>query len=154
MTTIAYDGKFIVADGRTMQQSVILRDDSNKFYVSSKTGNLFALCGVVPNCQKFADTYEDGVYLDLDLEVSGFMICKETNKIYTVDTSLEKNGKFEFFQFEVTDIKATMGSGKSYALTAMDCGLSAKDAVLKAMLRDCDTGGVVKVYDVAKRKFL
>ncbi len=154
MTTIAYDGKFIVTDGRTTQESVIIRDDANKFHVSHRTGNLFALCGVIPNAQKFADVYEDGIQLDLDLEVSGFMICKETNKIYTVDTSLEKNGKYEFYQYEVTDIKTAMGSGKAHAITAMDCGLNAKDAVIKAMLRDSGTGGKIKVYDVAKRKFV
>jgi len=42
----------------------------------------------------------------------------------------------------------TMGSGSDFALSAMDFGKSAKEAVEYAMTRDIYTGGNVQVIDV------
>ena len=39
-----------------------------------------------------------------------------------------------------------IGSGADHGLTAMDCGLSAKEAVKKAAYRDLGTGGKIRTY--------
>lgn len=59
-----------------------------------------------------------------------------------------EDGK-EFWKVKL-DTKKTyaIGSGSPHAITAMDCGLSAKDAVKMAMKRDSRTGGRIKVYKI------
>jgi hypothetical protein len=41
-----------------------------------------------------------------------------------------------------------IGSGSDHAYTAMDCGLSAKEAIKKAVYRDTSTGGRVRTFRV------
>ncbi len=45
----------------------------------------------------------------------------------------------------------TLGSGGCYALTAMDMGATAKEAVKMAMKRDTGTGGRVRTYKLNGR---
>tara|TARA_R110000796_G_scaffold143647_3_gene260326 strand:- start:411 stop:617 length:207 start_codon:yes stop_codon:yes gene_type:complete len=45
-----------------------------------------------------------------------------------------------------------LGSGADHAYTAMDCGLSAKEAVKKAAYRDCGTGGRIRSYTIKTEK--
>jgi len=41
-----------------------------------------------------------------------------------------------------------IGSGQDHALTAMDCGLSAKEAIKMAAKRDVNTGGRVRTFKI------
>jgi hypothetical protein len=41
-----------------------------------------------------------------------------------------------------------IGTGTDHAITAMDCGLSAREAVKMAMKRDTGTGGRIRTYKV------
>jgi|TARA_R110000803_G_scaffold54828_1_gene111652 hypothetical protein len=47
---------------------------------------------------------------------------------------------------EKPDMMLCIGSGADHGLTAMDCGLSAKEAVKKAAYRDLGTGGKIRTY--------
>lgn len=41
-----------------------------------------------------------------------------------------------------------IGSGMYYALTAMDCGCSAEEAVKMAAKRDVNTGGEIRIFKI------
>jgi ATP-dependent protease HslVU (ClpYQ) peptidase subunit len=47
-----------------------------------------------------------------------------------------------------------VGSGFKFAISAMDHGKSAKDAVKYAATRDIYTGGKIHVYDIASARFI
>lgn len=148
MTTIAYDGKYLAADGRTTNGGTIVTDDKVKII---KLDSKIKYC---PN------------KLDLDsltyLALSGDSACITPildyiyHKIDFKDlscTCLLFTKKYVYRSegncfFKITDDPIAIGSGAKFALTAMKLGKSAKEAVEIACQMDIYSGGKITVRKV------
>lgn len=136
MTTIAYRDGVIAADSRIIQDSVIVTDDYNKII---KQGDLvFALAGTVADFQVFMDSWDSPTKakkLDVNALVwdgKGVLDCYSNDKGIVCQPLCA-----EYW---------AIGSGASYAITAMDMGATAAEAVKMAKRRDTNTGGNVDVF--------
>lgn len=146
MTTIALDKDGLVAyDSRESVGSRIVDDDMEKMRVVE--GVRFWFCGRSADEDYLIDAllngpdesypekievqaliYKDGVFLTAGLSDSeGFIVQRE------------RKGN-----------PVALGSGSDNALTAMDCGKSAKEAVKMAIKRDMQSGGTIRTFDSRK----
>lgn len=143
MTTIAYhhESKTVAVDSRkTSKGGVISSDDSNKINVNDL--GAWILCGAVCDIESFITLSKNQLFNnDVKLEVSGLRF--DANGLFYVFMS---DG---IFCEELIDHDFTMGSGQDFALSAMDHGKSAVEAVEYAMTRDIYTGGKVRAVDVS-----
>lgn len=141
MTTIVYhreDGQ-IAIDSRCCSGGVINTDSYNKT-IKNNSG-LWFLCGATCDIEDFIKLKKnDSVSKELELEVSGLRVSNGI--VYYV---FMNEGVF-CEQIQCHDI--ALGSGRDFALAAMDFGKSAKEAVKYAMTRDVYTGGRVRVFNV------
>ena len=141
MTTIAYKDGIIAYDGRITRSHQIVYDDFDKcldrdgvkFVCSGSTADFEGLIsayfgGEAPNCSAVALVVADGgVWHSAVDENSGFWKAPL-----------------------IMDRPYAIGSGSEYALTAMDMGASAYQAVEMAMKRDSCTGGKIRTLTVTK----
>lgn len=141
MTTIVYrDGivandTLLVADGMVVDQvyeKCIVRD-----------GVMFFMTGSTSDHDKLVDEYLSQIGRDIG---NASAIVADKGTIFTVGR--EDGGKGIFKCPNRRENYTAIGSGERFAISAMDHGKSAKEAVEYAMKRDVFTGGVVKVYQV------
>lgn len=151
MTTIAYhyESGTIAFDGRETEDGVILCDDTLKMRRVGE--DVWFFCGTVsdekraieylqaedPKKPRFAIDFE-ALIARPDGAVFQASICPDTGQPWRAP--LNHN--------------AAIGSGRYFALAAMDRGKSAEDAVRYAMTRDCGSGGEVRVFSVKEMKLL
>lgn len=138
MTTIAYhhESKTIAVDSRTSSGCLINTDKAQK--IQKKDGVTFVLAGSNCDISEFIDRYSSGT-IDIDLDCSGFII--ENSNVYHV---MIKDKKLKKSPLEYNDAE---GSGYAFAISAMDFGKSAMEAVEYAKTRDNRTGGEVKIVE-------
>lgn len=156
MTTIAYDGRYIAADGRCTLSDVIIDDNTHKFYTNQVTGDIFALCGDMTLVQKFADDFTPRKDIDFDINCSGIKITKD-GLLYVVNYEKVKHeDKWRYWEMLIPSslTKYAAGSGREYALSSLDLGCSAEQAIESASKRDIYTGGKITVYDSLHKKFV
>ena len=140
MTTIAYKDCVIAYDSRITAGTTITDDDYNKH--TQHGGVDFFLTGCIADFEKFYAAY-DGEPVDSDMRVSGFAVT--CGDIWQVAYNQED----KFWKIKLSHQKVYAdGSGTSYALTAMDMGASAADAVRMAIKRDSCSGGNVNEFRV------
>ena len=123
MTTIAWDGETLAADGQ-VTSSFIGQNDSKKIF--TKGGKVFAFCG----------TYSEGYgFLKRGQPIECDTIVLEFGDKSGIAIYHEKNGSHP--------IKApyAIGSGCDFAMGAMLAGCNAVDAVKIAAKLDPYTGG-------------
>lgn len=134
MTTIAFRDGVMAADSQATVGNCITR--TTKLYVK-KAGRkpcLLGFCGDVTNARTFIDWYGSGKALPDVLrtapgEDEGFeVLVWDGQKLWVVCN----DGR----PVEVEDPYYAIGSGAPFALAAMDCGKSAKEAVRIACKRD------------------
>lgn len=138
MTTIAYRDNIIAYDSLCTAGSTIVEHNYNKKLVIA--GVVFIFCGTVADveraCLAYFDDEEDVPDLDAEyLAWDGtrlFRCSIHGGRLYKTPESLKGY--------------LALGSSADHALTAMDCGLSAKEAVKKAAYRDVNTGGRVRTF--------
>lgn len=137
MTTLAYCDGVIAYDSRATADTQILSDNCDKR--STRDGVKFFFAGAIADRDKFIDAYF-GDECDDDLSASAFVV--DGNALYRVGWSDGKLFK------ELCDLNepVALGSGSDHAITAMDCGRSAKEAVKMAMKRDTNTGGKIRTF--------
>jgi ATP-dependent protease HslVU (ClpYQ) peptidase subunit len=140
MTTIAYhkESKTIATDSLMTAGDVI--SSSNKVKMTKVDGYKFFISGTVA---------------DEDLLISSYFGCNIDSEIDCISFVVEPDGAiFEYCVGRNRSYKtplnenATIGSGEQFALSAMDFGCNAKDAVKYACTRDTRSGGRVRVYSV------
>lgn len=140
MTTIAYRDGIIAYDGRSTQGDVIIRDDKNK--AIRKEGRIFIGFGGVPGIIKIIDTYLDG---NIDLPIDANIIVIEKDKtMFQVGVDPDSDPVDCWSNPLDKKIHYAWGSGSLHAMTAMDMGATAKEAVKMAMKRDVYTGGKIR----------
>jgi 20S proteasome alpha/beta subunit len=144
MTTIAYHHatKTIAYDSRITSGSLIESDAFDK--AIDYMGNMFVMAGSCTDYMTFIKAYESSEdYNGNHAEAFMFNANSDLVKhLYVYDDT--KIGAFNLtYDFAI-------GSGRLHAITAMDCGKTAKEAVKFAIKRDSCSGGkihVVKLND-------
>lgn len=139
MTTIAYKDGIIAYDGRVTRGNQITYDDFDKCL--ERDGVKFICSGANADFESLMDAYFGLETTNIDasalIVADGIVWCGARD-----DTS-------GFWKFEVQpDRPYAIGSGSGHALTAMDMGASAYQAVEMAMKRDSCTGGKIRTLTV------
>lgn len=139
MTTIAYRDGIIAYDSRCTTGSTIVDHNYNKKIVIASV--TFICCGTVADLEKACIAFFDDEAEDLpDMDVA--YLAWDGITLYSCSVSKGRLYKVP----ESRKNYFAIGSGEDHALTAMDCGLSAKEAVKKAAYRDVNTGGRIRTF--------
>lgn len=140
MTTIAYDkeSNIIAYDSRETDGNTICSDSVDKKIVTEK--GVWFCAGCSADIDYLIENYIEWGECDAKLDVNAYLV-DETG----VHQVCINNGIFK--KFKISDNEA-IGSGYHFAMSAMDYGKSARDAVEYAKTRDVRTGGKVNIFDV------
>lgn len=138
MTTIAYFQGIIAYDSRCIAGGSIVDHEYNKRI--DIDGVKFFVTGTVADIERACMAYFTDETFDTDVHY----IAVDDGKVFLVHMNEERIYKTPESEKSVFAI----GSGADHALTAMDCGLSAKEAIKKAAYRDTGTGGRVRTFRV------
>jgi len=144
MTTIVYKDGIIAYDSRSSQGSYIADDDHEKR--TSYGGREYFLTGAVSDHHHMIDA-DHGNFKGAagSVEVGAFIW--DGARLWEAGF---EDGK-EFWKApRRLDRCYALGSGTHHAITAMDCGLSAVDAVKMAMKRDSGTGGKIRMFKIKR----
>lgn len=139
MTTIAYRDGIIAYDSMITCQGVV----SYKNYDKSRLvdGVRFFIAGAISDYDILINDW----FSTKHKGVSGSaLVVDGDNDIYECGYSDGKMWKERLFK----DQFIAIGSGWQFALMAMDCGLSAEDAVKKASERCIYTGGTIRTFKI------
>jgi ATP-dependent protease HslVU (ClpYQ) peptidase subunit len=149
MTTIVYDhsARQIAVDGQVTQGNRICTGDDIKW--KRDGDDWWFICGSVSDIERLIAHINatDPDAPKWPIECSAFLV---------------RDG--QVFQCIVTDdgepcrspvtYSDAMGSGEIYALSALDHGKTAKEAVEYAAMRDTGTGGKITVFDVDRMEIV
>lgn len=141
MTTIAYKDGVIACDSRQVRSGTIVSDNAPKCQVVD--GVSFFLSGAVCDEKALIAAYF-GTPSPVPVECSGYAV--DGGRLIMVGHD-DKTGVWKQ-DLDPANPDA-IGSGSPHALTAMDMGASAEEAVRAAMKRDIYTGGKVVTFRVA-----
>ena len=143
MTTIAYKNGIIAYDSRATNGAVITNPNANK--CKTLNGASFFFCGAISDFDDFMALYF-GEPVDKTLDVTAIVVEGSSVTLASSDEEgkLWKENLLEFPCYAI-------GSGATFALTAMDMGADAKKAVAMAAKRDTGTGGTIRTYKVQQQ---
>ena len=137
MTTIAYKDGVIAYDSRVTRGSLIDHDDYEKLI--HRKGHRFLFTGCGPDFPMLMDEFFGVKNGDRPLDSSGLVITN--GKLWQIGRDAESG----FWMDEIwAERPFAMGSGRDFALAAMDMGATAKEAVEAAAKRDVYTGGTIR----------
>ena len=119
----------------TKGSNTIISDAFNK--ISKKGDVLFILSGTCFNIERVVETYPN---VEGNLKCSGFIV--EDNQVKWI--GFGEDGA----EVSTCDYSETSGSGSDHAITALDMGATAREAVEMACKRDPFSGGVIQVINV------
>ena len=140
MTTIAYKDGVIAYDSRITRDTEILYDDFQK--CREEKGVKFILAGKTSHYARLVAAYF-GAAESRDLHCSAIIIDAD-GLWYAVN-----DGEDGFWKSPLISEKPyAIGSGGLHALTAMDMGATAAEAVEMAKKRDTCTGGLVRTINL------
>lgn len=144
MTTIFYDAKEgkIAIDSRLTSNNIIETDSAKKYFCF---GNEFVFWSGDINAAHSAVNCEIGHAYDLSLEFA-FIIVRDS-VVYSRYVC-----KGVMMEFPV-DWSFGEGSGACFAMAAHDLGKSARESIEYAATRDVNTGGEIRVFNVADMSF-
>lgn len=140
MTTIAFKDGIIAYDSRELGDFTIYNDSARKHF--ERNGVHFFISGPVTCIPIIMSLYFDATS-EAPKGESGSAFVVDDGVVYRAGL----NKKQGFWTYPSHNVNA-IGSGTDHALTAMDCGLSAKEAVVMAARRDAATGGLIHTYKV------
>lgn len=142
MTTLAYDGKIIASDGRCTVSKTIMSDDVVKFYHNKSF--TFALCGSNEEIEQFVKGFELGAQCSFGIpSCGGFIVSDGKVSLCFVDEE-------GFYRTSpISGSHWADGSGRDFAISSMDHGKNAIDAVKYACTRDSGSGGKIRYLDLA-----
>ena len=139
MTTIAYKDGLIAYDSRITQGDTIIDDNHDKSECYNKVR--FFLAGPSCTMDDIISMYFGGKFKEITSNALAYDY--NIHKLFLVGV-----GSY-FWKDEIKkDRIAAIGSGTDHALTAMDMGATAEEAVEMAMKRDICTGGVIRIYNI------
>lgn len=140
MTTIAYDhaNKLIATDGRISCGGVICTENAEKRVLKNEVA--FYFCGKVCDESLFIDGYF-GEKLTTVPECRAIVV--DDGLVYTC--AFNQECILERCPLPFSD---AIGSGREFAISAMDFGKNAEEAVEYACTRDLYSGGKIIVYEI------
>lgn len=141
MTTIAYRDGIVATDTLSVAGDMIVNHAYEKCIV--KDGVMFFLTGSTSDHDKLVEEYLSPTGRDIG---DASAIVADNGKIFIVGREDGNKGIFKCPNKRENYI--AIGSGERFAISAMDHGKSAEEAVEYAMKRDIYSGGQVKVYRV------
>ncbi|MHC8386779.1 Ntn hydrolase family protein [Pseudomonas sp. MDT2-39-1] len=137
MTTIAYKDGVIAYDSRVTRGSLIDHDDFEKLI--HRQGHRFLFTGSGPDFSALIDEFLGVKLGDKPLDANGLVVTN--GRLCQIGHDAESG-------FWMDDVWAerpfAIGSGRDFALAAMDMGATAKEAVEMAAKRDIYTGGTIR----------
>lgn len=144
MTTIAWKDGVIAYDGRASSGGTILTDDLDKAFRRPDTDLIFVCTG---NRSDVSTMIEDYLYqraVDRKEFTTAAIILHPGGKVSWLSVN-EDTGEWQDLPLDGPMLECgALGSGRDHALTAMDMGASAVEAVEMAAKRDIYTGGTVR----------
>lgn len=141
MTTIAFREGVLASDSRCVAEGAGITSGPKIFRVKVKRSeHLVAAAGWHPSILMFVEWYKtrdrdlaNRIHTQCTGDKSFEAVIWTGRKLLSCDESLMLD--------EETEPYMAFGSGAPHAITAMDCGKSAADAVRLAAKRDPNTGG-------------
>jgi ATP-dependent protease HslVU (ClpYQ) peptidase subunit len=154
MTTIAWDGKTLAADGQETSENIISSLSAKKIITPQKNQKwsirgekvlAFAssgdACALLEISDHLSGHLKSDTLMRVGLEFEALVITK--NEIFLVQKS---EGKEDICISSITGFW-TLGSGCDFALSAMKMGKTAKEAVEHAITIDLYSGGEVQTFE-------
>lgn len=154
MTTIAWDGRYIACDGLMTVDDEIAHSEYNKIF-QIDDDIVVAACGEPRRFVRFFETVQEGIKLETveDLYEGGEAFV--FRRIPPDGLVVGYRQYFDGTTLPNEDItEKALGTGSSYAETAMRLGLCAEEAVLLACEFDVKSGGDVFVFDTEEWAFV
>lgn len=162
MTTIAWDGRFLAADGQIMSGSCIVSCESNKIRTRSVCDrwsfdciNVDTLCvagntGLENYLVKLllSGTFDIETYLPETMDFCALMLTSFDKKPIMIS---KNEGTRELNSIGQCATPTAIGSGSNFAMGAMAAGANAIEAVSIACKYDCYSGGQVTYIDTGTR---
>lgn len=139
MTTIAFKDGIVAYDSRSTADNVIMSDNADK--MTTERGVRFFIAGSPADFAAFFGLYFGETTEARGVSLSGLAV--DGGVLYKIGVHHEEG----FWKQRVSeDCPTALGSGYAHALTAMDMGATAKEAVKWASKRDSCTGGKIRTF--------
>lgn len=157
MTTVAFDGRYVAADGRSTMGNMVVGKEVQKIFpldfvyngVSQKAAVVGAGCQesvhIMVEFIKNNDLAITELAPDVDPEEFELILVLNDGR------AMNLGAKLTPFPCEVP---FAIGSGAQFALGALHSGQSAKQAVDLATTLDAFSGGQVQVFDLNTMSFI
>lgn len=157
MTTVAYDGRFLAADGRSTIGNLISGKAVKKIFPLTIIANGAEVQGVLAGAGSFQtltivknhlernDLFESELIPEIDPGSFQGLLVLETGEVYDLEDKLVPLP---------AEIPVAVGSGTDYAMAAMVVGKSAVAAVEVACELDVYSGGKISVFDTETWAFV
>lgn len=143
MTTLAWDGRHLAADGRLTSGDLILTDDDCKISITNNM--VIAFCGSTSDYKMLSDAIANNENKSGKDLGSSALFLESADSCALFSCSTTSNG--EFWKCSCEGFNRAIGSGGAFAITAMDTGLNAMEAVKMAIMRDIYSGGTIRYFD-------
>ena len=151
MTTIVYCDKTkqIACDSRTTLGDIVIDSCAIKYKITKD--KVWFCAGNKGDADTFIQHYEPLIEANKNLSVDAIFVitsgeCAKGVYMTTIDNN-------NIYRECILDHNYATGSGYTWAMSALDHGKTAKEAVEYAMTRDIYSGGKVHVYDIVKSEF-
>lgn len=154
MTTIAFDGRYVAADGRMTRSDIVCSSTVKKLHLVSVN-----LRGVKQEVLAFGAGSWQGIYAVLEwmkvndvFDISPELPRPSFGEEHTQDVSFIKRGGELYCLDDLSrpspdSAPYSEGSGLPFAQMGMDMGMNAVDAVKAAMRMDVFSGGDITCFD-------
>lgn len=148
MTTIAYhhDTRRIAVDGRITVGDLIACDSYQKWRAVDE--EIWFLTGATADFDRFIAYHQKRLSGQPEHVVSCSAIVASTDGCFEVGLTREGEPWRSLVTYDTA-----MGSGRDFALGAMDHGKCAVEAIKYASKRDSATGGKISVFDLSTMSF-
>jgi hypothetical protein len=141
VTTVAFRDGILASDSRYTDINVGITSGPKLFKKQvGKKQHLIGICGAVYSAMLFVDWYGTDKS-DLHKQLTG--LNNDEFEVMVWDGKVLRAANYLLRLTEVHEPYFAIGSGAVHAITAMDCGKSAMEAVQMAARRDSGTGGKV-----------
>lgn len=153
MTTIAYRDKTMCSDSQATRGDFIDNLSTTKVFEVGE-GILIGISGSALEALEFVEWFKDTLEANMVQEQNPYVSVlppeKLVNENFHCLVAYPDDTVYEFFGcekiMECAESYAAVGSGMFYAMSAMDAGASAEEAVNVAIKRDVFSGGDVQVF--------
>ena len=149
MTTIAYHhaSREVAVDGRVTSGALVATNNFEKWRLSGE--DVWFLSGAIPDWDRFI-SHQTGILKGRpDFEVCCSALLVSGGKCYEAGMTEAGEPWRSVLTYDLA-----IGSGRDFAIAAMDHGKGARDSVGYASVRDNGTGGKISVFSIESMSFI